>query len=76
MSRFTNDQLLTPPPETLVTMGGVELFVSTVSNIRSPVAWGETDRVVPVPLARLPTAEIDTEPPLLPDEATVRPQAS
>jgi len=57
-------QVLTPPPETEVTVGaGLEL-VLTVSTIRSPAVAGETDRVPPVPSAALPTAEIAALPPL------------
>src|ERR1700719_652583 len=56
--RFTADQSLTPPPETLLTGNGVELLVLTVSTSRSPWTCGDTARLVPVPAAKPPTAEI------------------
>jgi hypothetical protein len=66
-----------PAPDTDVTVGGVELLVLTVRTMRSPTAWGETDSVTPVPVARLPTAEMAGGPLLLPPPlvATAWPQA-
>jgi hypothetical protein len=69
-------QVATPPPETEVTLGGVELLVSTVSTIRSPAVSGVTDSVVPAPVRTFPTVEIGKVAPLPPPlEATVWPQA-
>jgi hypothetical protein len=58
VTRFTNDQVVTPPPDTDVTVGGGLLLVSTLTNTRSPRPCGDTDSVVPVPVATAPTVEM------------------